>query len=81
MTGTLMYQQAAKAPPAMLFSQLMIIKQNIKKNQLQKYQMSAHMHQVEMTSSTEGQVIEGKQLKVQHYVNLHYQTCTTMLTK
>ena len=44
--------------------------------ELQKHQMSARMHQVEMASSIEGRVIEGRQLKVQHYVNLHYRTCT-----
>ena len=38
--------------------------------------MPARIHQVEMASSIEGQVTEGRQLRVQHFINLHYQTCT-----
>ena len=38
--------------------------------------MPARMHQVEIGSSTEGWVTEGRQLKVQHFVNLHYRTWT-----
>lgn len=45
--------------------------------QIQKSQVNARMHQVEMASITEGRVTEGqRQLALQHHVNLHHGTCT-----
>ena len=45
--------------------------------QVQKLQITARMHQVEMSSILEGRVTEGRQqLALQHFVDLHHHTCT-----
>lgn len=44
--------------------------------EVQKYQLSARMHQVELSSTSEARVTEGRQLHIQHFINLHYGTCT-----
>ena len=43
---------------------------------IQKLQLNARMHQVEMSSISEGRVTEGRQLPIQHCVDLHCGTCT-----
>ena len=48
--------------------------------QIHKSQINARMHQVEMSSISEGRVTEGQcQLALQHCVNLHHGTCTCHL--
>lgn len=44
--------------------------------QIQKSQLNARMHQVEMASISEGRVTEGRQLSLQHSVDLQHKTCT-----
>lgn len=44
--------------------------------QVHEIQIQARTHRVEMASLTEGRVIEGRQLRLQHSINLHQGTCT-----
>ena len=44
--------------------------------ELQQRQPPAWLHRVELGSVTEGRVIEGRQLRTQHFVDLHHKTCT-----
>lgn len=40
--------------------------------ELQKYQPPARIHRVELGSVTQGRVTEGRQLRIQHSVDLHH---------